>query len=1274
MTRPVGPEQLEGYQLSPAQQLYLRRGAQVRATRTVRSALTVTTAELAARIQQLVLRHEILRTRYVQVAGLRMPVQVIDPPGQVSVERDRDGSTRLRAGELVVRHRQSAAGTFLVLELPRLSVDDQSWSLLTSLLFGRTPDGGPPAPEGGQALQYADLSAWLGEQLQPGPWPREGPAPIARAGFPIVRPPSAGSQGGGAAAGAASLRVRAPALRRIQAVAAGLGVTEAAIVLAAWQSVYVRYTRHTDDWLVVVTDGRAEAGLGPVLGLLERPVPVRLDVTPAAAFTAVARAAAEALRAAAAVENHVDPETVVPGPGSEAAGPAISFRYRQDPWATAGGPAGLEGFEPPGILHLDCTQGPQTLSVTLAGSDAMVARPDLVELAGAVRHLLAHALADPNRAVGRLRLTAPRRHDRHPHGPENPDPPAGRRRGHPPPVLDAFLAHAERSPGRLAVRCGGAALSYQQLAERAAATGEMLRDRGVGAGDRVAVLAPAEADTVVAMLGTWMSGAAFVPVDPAWPQLRIEEVIRRAAPALALVSGPADTPLQVSAIWPAPASAGTAGPGSAPAAHRPGNAAYVIFTSGTSGAPKGVVIGHEQLAHYARAISAELRLPEGASFAALSTLAADLSYTAIFPTLASGGCVQLVDADLATSPEALAEWFCAHPVNAMKLVPSHMSALLAGVSDPVSLLPADVLVLGGEVLPRALQARLTELAPELRVYNHYGPTETTIGASCVLLDRLPDERCGSVPVGAGLGDNVLAVVDDDGSPLPPWCPGEVLISGPGVGLGYLDELREGKTGFGGRSSGYRSGDLGCLVPGWGIEILGRLDDQVKVRGYRVQLGEIEALLNQQPGVSASAVVARPGEDGLISHLDAYLMAGGQARASTPDIDAVRASVRRQIPAALVPAGWRIVDRLPLTRNGKLDRRALAPIGPRLAQPVRPRDSIEQRLVTLWAAALGTDVVSPDDDFFDLGGHSLRAIKLMSLVNSAFGCCLPMSLVFRARTVAAMATELRSRRTQDSNQVPLRTAQDGAPIFCMHAGGGSTLSYWELARLLPADRPVVGIESWGLHGRPPQQDFADMAQGYAAAIAAKTGKPPALIGWCFGGLMAFETAQALRREGQDVASLTVIDSPAPGLSDDEADQPPGEPGAGLITRFAWHYQLELPPDATVEQLLSAMRRSGKMSPSAGDDQLRTLLDVYRLNMAAVGQHLAGWRPDCAPDYPVLLIRAEPRGLPQEADRTWGWSSVVGPSLSFASISADHHSIMRSPAVADLAAVIEQTIAP
>ncbi|MYW90733.1 alpha/beta fold hydrolase [Amycolatopsis rubida] len=1191
-----------GFQLSPQQHaLYRRYGGAARVSRRIPTDETMSVDDIVSRLSAMVAAHEALRTRYVGVAGLSAPVQVVDDPGGVVVEPLPRGGALVHAGAVTVERVPTAEGVDLVVELPRLSTDSASWELLVGTLTGAVD-----LP--GEVLQYADVAVWLQEQLVDAK-----PGAETRSYLPFV------TSGSGVAE--VSPAIPATTVRRVKEIAEELAVAEAAVVLAAWESVYVRYTRTEGHRAAVVTDGRSAPGLGNLFGPLERPVPLPFELGQETSFADAVKAAHAALTEAKAAEYEFDPANVV---GDTT---AFTFRYRENGLA-----------EPPDVLadlHVDCLSSPGGLQVAVAVKGA--ANEDLSSFAEAFVLLLADAVTDPARQIGVLGL-APQ--------PKHAQEPVSR----PETVLRSILKRADEQPDVSAVVADAAAVTYRDLVDRATSLAELLREHGVRPGALVPVIAEPAVETLVAMAGIWLAEAAFVPLDPSWPQARIDAVVRDVAASAIVTRGLSilDTGLR-----PEPAT-------------RAG-AAYVIYTSGTSGTAKGVVIGHEQLAHYAAASGAVLRVGNGTRFAAMSTLAADLAYTAIFPVLAKGGSVHLIEPDVATDPAAFAERLRRNPVDAMKLVPSHLIALLAAGDDPAAVLPRETLVLGGEPLPLSLVDQVRALAPDLRVYNHYGPTETTIGASCRLVGTTRDERQRSVPVGTGIGGTSVTVVDSAGALLPPWCPGEILISGPTVGLGYLT----GETGF--ADGRYQTGDVGRLVPGAGVETLGRLDDQVKLRGHRIRLGEVEGAVRRLSGVVAAAVTARGDENGLISHLDAYVVLDGNATAAD-----LEERLRRELPPAWVPTRWQVVEQLPLTGNGKLDRDALTPIEPRRTRPTRPTDSVEQRLLVIWEEVVGVDGVSRDDDFFDLGGHSLHAIKLMARVNRAFGSNLPMASVLRARTVAATADLIREGRFHDSNLVPLRQGPATSPVFCFHPGGGTTLCYWDLARMLPAEHQVVGVEAIGLHGRPPHDDFAVMAEDYAAAIAAGAYGPPVLVGWCFGGLVARGTADALRRAGHDVALLVLVDCPAPGF-DDTTDEALQEAQllteSKLASRFAWHFEPELPSmpaetPTSYELMLKAMQTGGHLPEGTTEDEVKTIFDVYAANSRAWEEYAAE-HVERRAEYPVLLVRAEADGAPADTDRTWGWGSLIGRDLQFASIAADHHSIMRQPAVAELASAITRT---
>ncbi|HVR97985.1 MAG TPA: AMP-binding protein, partial [Thermoanaerobaculia bacterium] len=404
---------------------------------------------------------------------------------------------------------------------------------------------------------------------------------------------------------------------------------------------------------------------------------------------------------------------------------------------------------------------------------------------------------------------------------------------------------------------------------------------------------------------------------------------------------------------------------------------YVIYTSGSTGAPKGVAVEHRQLANYIKGVAERLDLSDGSVYAMVSTFAADLGNTVLFPPLCGGGTLHLIPDELTSDPVALAAALERDPVDCMKITPSHLEALIAGAPSP-RLLPRRCLVLGGEASNREWVEGLVKLQPGLRVVNHYGPTETTVG---VLTHRVgPGLRTATLPLGRPLPGTTARLLGEDLTSLPSWFPGEIYLGGAGVARGYLGrpdltadcfvpDLLAGVPG----ARMYRTGDLARGLPDGTLEFIGRADHQVKIRGFRIELGEIETVLERDPEVRRAAVAALDDDTGS-RRLVAYAVAGPSTR-----IAELRERLRRHLPEFMIPAIFVFLDALPLNANGKVDRRALPKpdwrhLGTR-EEFIAPETATEQLLAGVWAEVLGAERVGAYDNFFLLGGDSIRAIVI-----------------------------------------------------------------------------------------------------------------------------------------------------------------------------------------------------------------------------------------------------------------------------------------------------------
>ncbi|HEX2079123.1 MAG TPA: amino acid adenylation domain-containing protein [Longimicrobium sp.] len=575
------------------------------------------------------------------------------------------------------------------------------------------------------------------------------------------------------------------------------------------------------------------------------------------------------------------------------------------------------------------------------------------------------------------------------------------------PVHVLFARNAAAEPDRPALVWSGGSLTRGEVNGRADAVARRLQALGVCPGDRVAVVMDRAPEAVVALLAAWKAGAAYVPVDPAYPADRLGWVLRDAGAAAVVTLerwmervGEAGLPV-LTLDAPLLPSAGGDEP---PAEHDdPAALAYVVYTSGTTGRPKGVMVEHRQVMHYTGAVRGRLQVPADARWLLVSTFAADLGNTALFPALAGGGVVHVASEAEATDPAALDAFLAAHPVDAMKVVPSHLRALLAH-EHAERLLPRTHLVLGGDASDWGLLARVRALAPALRVFNHYGPTETTVG---VVAGELHGPDAAAPPLGRPLGHAHARVLDAAGRMAPAGTPGELYLGGAGVARGYLGNPRLTAQRFVPAPFGavpgarlYRTGDRARWLPGGRLEFLGRADQQVKVRGYRVEPREVEMALRLHPGVETAAVVARPDEDGV--QLVGYLV---PAQGTPPAEAELRVFMEARLPAYMVPAAFVRLDALPLTANGKLDRARLpAPEAPGAAAAAEglPRTETEERVLALWRAVLGVEHVGVHDRFLELGGNSIRAILLAARIRKGFGVPISVETLLTAETPAGLA--------------------------------------------------------------------------------------------------------------------------------------------------------------------------------------------------------------------------------------------------------------------------------
>jgi amino acid adenylation domain-containing protein len=598
---------------------------------------------------------------------------------------------------------------------------------------------------------------------------------------------------------------------------------------------------------------------------------------------------------------------------------------------------------------------------------------------------------------------------------------------------------AARTPDNIAVVFENQQLTYAQLNTRANQLAHHLQELGVTAETVVALCVERSLDMLVGLLGILKAGGAYLPLDPIVPSDRLSYMVQDAGASIILTQQhlaerfpqQAAPLIYLDSDWDVIARQPDENPLSQAT---PENLVYVIYTSGSTGKPKGVAVEHRQLLNYLHGILARLDLPEGSSFATVSTFAADLGNTVIFPALCTGGCLHVISQERATSPEMLVDYCESHPIDCLKIVPSHLNALLTA-SHPEKILPKKYLILGGEALSWQLVEKIQQYKPSCQILNHYGPTETTVGVLTYPVNELMRDKSETVPLGRAIANTQIYILDHYLQPVPIGVAGELHIGGDSLARGYLNqpELTADKfitiEHLGGQDAHptrvYRTGDLARYLPDGNIEFLGRIDHQVKIRGFRIELGEVESVLRQYPAIGETIIIAQ--EDELSNkRLVAYIVPN-QSECSVSNL---RNFLKEKLPEYMVPSAFVTLKALPLTPNGKVDRQALpAPdsVKPELeGRFVAPRTPIEETITKIWAQVLGLERISIYDNFFELGGDSILSIQIVARANQA-GLQLTPKQLFESPTVAGLAAVAGTPATIQAQQEPVTGAIPLTPI-------------------------------------------------------------------------------------------------------------------------------------------------------------------------------------------------------------------------------------------------------
>ena len=699
-----------------------------------------------------------------------------------------------------------------------------------------------------------------------------------------------------------------------------------------------------------------------------------------------------------------------------------------------------------------------------------------------------------------------------------------------------FLRQVAERPEQIAVCTPKRRLTYREAYRHACRIEQELLRCQVQPNELVAVMMEKGWEQIVAVLGIHFAGAAYLPIDPELPAERQRFLLEHARVNVALTQAAVRNRLNVPAsvevleVDPLAPVAETTAPQDR-RRQKPEDLAYVIYTSGSTGVPKGVMIDHRGALNTVLDINERFGIGPEDRVLAVSRLSFDLSVYDVFGLLAAGGTIVMPAADLAYDANHWAELIMKEKVTVWDTVPALMQLLVDQAGKPELLGDSLRLVMmSGDWIPLGLPDQIRRVLPGANVISLGGATEASIWSILFPIGKVASSW-KSIPYGKAMRNQSFHVLKEDFAPCPAWVPGQLFIGGVGLAKGYLHDEQKSNASFVVNPANgerlYRTGDLGRFLPDGNIEFLGREDFQVKVQGYRIELGEIEARLQECAGVELCIVTVRedtPREKRLVGYVVAKV-------GMTVDAAEVREQLRAKLPEYMVPAAIVTLERFPLTPNGKVDRKALpAPAragGEAGKASSASRDSLDLQLVKLWEKVLNVRPIGVQDNFFDLGGNSLGAVRLFSEMRKLFGRSFPLSVLFQAPTVEKLADILRKDgwTPQWTSLVPIQAGGSKPPFFCVHGGGGNVLIYRELARHLGADYPFYGLQARGLDGSSDYLKTTEaMAESYLREIRELQPEGPYYLGgFCMGGQVAFEMAQQLVRDGEQVNLLFVIDT-------------------------------------------------------------------------------------------------------------------------------------------------------
>jgi amino acid adenylation domain-containing protein len=896
-------------------------------------------------------------------------------------------------------------------------------------------------------------------------------------------------------------------------------------------------------------------------------------------------------------------------------------------------------------------------------------------------------------------------------------------------VHAAFTRQANRTPESIAVVDQRETWTYRELEAHSNQLAHYLCAKGIQPQDVVAIYGHRSASLIWAIMGALKAGAAFLILDPTYPTSRLTDYLKLAQPRGWLQIESADPPTAAlqTFLKTLPCCCHLVLPPRTIVAEKrllaefpvddpdvqvgPDDLAYLSFTSGSAGHPKGILGRHGSLTHFMPWQEQEFNLAESDRFSMLSGLAHDPLQRDIFTAFWVGARVCIPDPAQIGTPGWLVNWLQQEGVTITHLTPAMGQLIAETATDTIpsnckteSLRYAFFV---GDILNRRDVARMCQLAPNLTVVNFYGTTETQRAVSYYPVSTDVDEIQPAnmhskeiIPLGRGMPDAQLLVLNGKQQSAGVGEAGEIYVRSHHLALGYLgDETQTQRKFLANPFTGilgdrlYRTGDLGRYLPSGNVEFMGRADSQVKIRGFRVELGEIEAVLGKHPSIQEAVAIIRDDLGDSSSHLVAYVVL--LPRQVAPTIGKLRSYLTARFPMYMVPSAFVFLSALPLTPNKKVDRRALpTPDAAHIksnGKSVAPRNELEEKLVQIWEELLGFESVGVKDDFFELGGHSLLAVRLFAQIETVFGTNLPLVSLFQEATIEHLAAVIGQQTDLKpwSSLVAMQPQGSNRPFFCIHGITGDILWFRELAHCLAPNQPFYGIQARGLDGiQEPHYRIEEMASYYIEEMRLLQPEGPYNLGGAsFGGTVAFEMAHQLLAHAQEVALLAILDH---GPFNLKLAYSPGK-GETLIRflknlPFWFESFIQLGPSRMFARFRRKIRLFGKALDKKfrlADERIPLLDAADMIDSAAelpehrrtlIEAHYEAIKRYVSQPYPgeVTLFRARSRPLFSTHDPAIGWNQLAPGRVTVLVTPGSHEGMFKEPHVQQLAKFLKAQV--